>query len=167
MKTSKKLIALIMTVFFTVTVACVSACGVVPVAWVSLQTESGYVTYTSDMYGNTGAHVYLYEDDTRENKLMEISFYPRILGHEERDGVETTLVDITNTYAMYITVYKTNTNSIYSADKEIYLNGEKLTAERSDDTYASFKSMEYHNFGLIRGNPNGRINDVVNYIEYK
>ncbi|MBQ9486119.1 MAG: hypothetical protein IJU83_04695 [Clostridia bacterium] len=145
----------------------VSACETVaPAAWITLKTDGGKVYYSTDMYGNNGAHIYYYENETDENAVIEIRFSPRILGPETVDGTKTTLVDVAGTYAMYITVHKEN--DTYSADKAFYLNGAEtpLVPERTDDaTY--FVSFEFYDFGLIRGNPNGKINGVINTLEYK
>lgn len=155
-------------VFAVIFIFNLTACGaVVPVAWVRLDAGGGQVYYTADMYAMNGAHIYLYENETDNSPVIEISFSPRILGADTVDDIRTTTVDVSGPYAMYITVYKNN--SIYSEEKAFYLNGAEipLVPDRSDDTYASFKTLEFQNFGLIRGNPNGKINGVVNVIEYK
>ena len=160
----------VLSLFFIFNFAACGA-GVVPSAWVALKSDDGYVYYTSNMYGNTGAHIYLYEDETATNKLLEISFAPRILGPDytntHGNGETATIVDISGSYAMHVYVYKTVDNSVYSTEKNIYLNGKKLTPDLTDDESEYFVMLEYDNFGLIRGNPDGKENDVINYIEYK
>ena len=164
----KKVLSVLIIFTICICVCGISACGsVVPVAWIRLEAGGGQVYYTADMYAITGAHIYLYENETDNSPVIEISFSPRILGADTVDGVRTTTVDISGPYAMYITVNKNN--SIYSDDKAFYLNGAEtpLVPDRFDESYASFKTLEFQNFGLIRGNPNGKINGVVNVIEYK
>ncbi len=159
----------VLSLFFIFNFAACDA-GVVPSAWVALKSDDGYVYYTSNMYGNTGAHIYLYEDETATNKLLEISFAPRILGPDytatHGTGETATTVDISGTYSMFIQVYKNTENSVYSAEKDVYLNDEKLTPDLTTD-YENYVLLEYYNFRLVRGNPDGKENDVINYIEYK
>ena len=155
-------------VFAVIFIFNLTACETVaPAAWVRLEAGDGKVYYSTDMYGYNSAHISYYENEEDTRAVIEISFSPRILGPDEVDGVKTTLVDVARFYAMYITVYKNN--DTYSPDKAFYLNGAETPLEptRSDDTYSSFVTFEFENFGLVRGNPGGRINGVVNVIEYK
>ena len=149
------------------------ACGsYVPCAWVQFKFDEGHIVYNaSDVYAYRGAHVYLYENEepgTYELPVMEIRFSPRCMGSEAREvngeTVKTVLFDISEKwYAMYVTVY--TGNSIYSSEKSIYLNGEKLVGEKSQ--HDGFVSYEFENFGLVQGNPNAHMNDEINLIEYK
>ena len=170
MKKIGKIVSVVLSLFAVISLFPLSACQkekVVPAAWVKLVSDRGYAVYTTDMYGYTDAHIYLYTDETCEEVMLKIEFTPRILGPETVDGVKTTLVDLSyDPYTMYVYVYKTA--EIYSEEKEVYLNGKKLTPayeERTASPY--FITLQYVNFGLVRGNPNGKINGVINTIEYK
>lgn len=144
-----------------------SACQrVTPAAWVELRAGDGYVVYTSDMYGITRAHIYCYDDDSTEKTAIEITFIPRILGSDTVDGVKTTLVDVSGAYEMTVIVYKGS--SLYSAEKDFYLNDVKLTPYPSASYDGeSIISLNFRDFTLVRGNPNGKLNGVINVIEYK
>lgn len=159
--------------FIMLVAACasmLSGCfGVVPCAWVTLDME-GYVRYSTDMYGSVNGHICLWEDaetaqnDTyNANYLLKIQFYPRILGPDSINDTQTTTVDISGEYEMIVTINA----SIYSDSKHVYLNGEQLTPSSSYDGSVYFKQFTYSNFGLVRGNPNGHINNFINTIEYK
>ena len=156
--------ALFCTFFF-------SACETVaPAAWITLKTDGGTVYYSTDMYASTRPHIRYYENEEDEENgrpAIEIEFSPRILGPDEVDGVKTTLVDVAGFYAMYITVFKDRT--IYSPDKAFYLNGSEtpLVPYKTHDEYSSFASYEFEEFGLVRGNPGGRLNGFINVLEYK
>ena len=166
-KKTKKMFAVLITLIICLCSFNLAACeNVVPAAWISVKTEGGYFRYTTDMYGNASAHVYCYDDEELQNKAFEITFSPRILGPEEVEGKKTTLVDVSDKYAMYITIYKAS--SIYSETKTFYLNDSEtsLTPTKTDD-YETLVYMEFNDFGLVRGNPNGKINGVINTLEYK
>ena len=149
------------------------ACGsYVPVAWVQFKFDEGYVVYNaSDVYAFNGYHVRLYENEEHgmfESPVLEIRVSPRSMGSEDRkvngETVKTVLVDLSQKrYAMYVTLY-TN-NSIYSSEKSFYLNGEKLAGNKT--THDGFISYTFENFGLIEGNPNAHMNEIVNIFEYK
>ena len=150
---------------------CFSSCGVVPCAWVKLDME-GYVYYSSDMYGTTADHIYLYEsqeiaasDTHRVQYLLSINFYPRILGADTVNDERTTTVDISKKgYSMHVTIDK---DEMYSPEKKLYLNDVALepTTSNIDGAYLVF--FTYENFTFVRGNPGGRLNGKVNKIEYK
>lgn len=165
-KTNKVLFVFIMLLVCLCAVNFIACETVVPAAWVSVNTEGGYFRYTTDMYGSASAHIYCYDDEELQNKAFEITFSPRILGPEEVEGKKTTLVDVSGKYAMYITIYKAS--SIYSETKSFYLNGAEtpLVPTKTDD-YETLVYMEFNDFGLVRGNPNGKINGVINTLEYK
>ena len=55
---------------------------------------------------------------------------------------------------------------IYSADKNVYLNGEKLTPTRTDNLN-TIVCFLFQNFPLKRGNTGGTLNNEINVIEYK
>ena len=150
-----------------------TACGsVVPCAWVYLKMDGGYITYSSDMYGNAGDHVhyYLNEEDATStaNSVLSIRFSPRILGADtvKIDDVDTrtTTVDISD-YADMSIIIKT-TSSIYAESKKIYLNGEELEPTQTTSS-ATIVCYLFQNVKFVRGNPNGHINGAVNSIEYK
>ena len=65
-----------------------------------------------------------------------------------------------------MTVYIKTNSSIYSADKAIYLNGQKVTPTKAENL-GSLAYITIEDINLIRGNPNGKINGVINIIEYK
>lgn len=160
-------------IVFSLLLFSLSGCfGVVPSAWVSLKMEGGYTTYTTDMYGNDRDHIYYYQsqEDAKdiENWVIAVNFIPRILGPEEveLDGkkVKTTIVDISTKADMNI--YIKPTSSVYSGEKSIYLNGEKLTP--SDTVISEYLCCYYfQDVELERGNPGGKINGKVNIIEYR
>ena len=152
-------------------------CGsVVPGAWTKLEVEgleNGKIFYTSHMYASGGPAILYYEnpDDATGDKYnaaytISISFYPRILGADDRNGERTTIVDLSEKQAMSFSVSKTS--AIYSPDKSVYLNGEKLTPERAGTLDGeSLSIMFFDNLKLIRGNPGGHENNIINVIEYK
>ena len=146
---------------------CLAACGkVVPCAWVKFNTE-GTVVYTSDMYGQTGEHIYIYEtqeDLDANNYAITVKFQPRILGVDTVDGVKTTTVDIGDWHDMTVTIYKSS--SYYDADKHVYLNNTQLTPTNTSNL-TNLVAYTFKNVNLVRGNPNGKINGYVNVIEYK
>lgn len=142
--------------------------SVVPCAWVKLDME-GYIYYSSNMYASGGDHIRLYESEEHANQqyanpLLSIVFYPRICGAMDIDGVRTTTVDISSNYSM--TIYVTKTESAYSPEKKIYLNGEQLEPSNVDDLDTLY-CMTFEDFTFVRGNPNGHLNNFVNTIEYK
>ncbi len=167
-KTVPVLISVVLLLLFAVSF---SACEpVIPGAWVSLDMD-GYVVYTANMYSSGGEHIYLYasEEDCREDAyhsryLLAVSFYPRILGPDTLDDKRTTIVDVSGEYEMHVALNKSA--SIYSETKKVYLNGTAL-AEYKDTNYDSMRFKEYRNFGLIRGNPDGKINGVINVLQYR
>ena len=140
---------------------------VTPCAWVTFESE-GYVYYSTSMYGTGRDHIYLYENESDAEKsgteALSVVFEPRILGPEEVNGKKATLVDISTTYSMR--VYINKKRAIYSPDKSIYLNGEKLTPTRVDDGEILL-CLKYEGFTLERGNPNGKLNGKINILEYK
>lgn len=143
--------------------------GVTPCAWVALDME-GYKYYSSNAYTSGGDHIYLYEneevaqnDTYHTDCLISIGFYPRILGADTIDGLRTTTVDISGWYEMKVTI-KTE---LYSESKHIYLNDNQLTPNNFYDGGEYFKILSFENFGLVRGNPGGHLNNFVNKIEYK
>ena len=154
-----------------------SACGnVVPTAWVYFKADTGYVTYGSDMYGVTRAHIYYYENEAdatdTDNSVLYIYFSPRIMGvdtEKKVDGVEmrTTTVDITSWADM--DVYIKTSSAIYDAAKKIYINGVAMEEAEGTSRSGSLAHIRIINLQnkLTRGNPDGHENDVVNVIEYK
>ena len=152
-------------------VACsvvLSACGsVVPCAWVRFESD-GLVYYTSDMYGQTGDHIYIYEtqeDADAKDYAITVRFDPRILGLDTMNDVKTQTVDISKWHDMTVIIYKSKTDT-YSSSKKVYLNGTALTPSTTSDL-DSLVSYTFKNVNLVRGNPNGKINGYVNVIEYK
>jgi len=146
-----------------------SGCGYVKCAWVQFKVDDGKVVYTSDMYGSINSHIKYYEsneDFENGDEAITISFSPRILGADTRNGEETTTVELTKSNIIFVTLYKSH--STYSAEKSFYLNGEKLIPDEGYTTEtANIISMSFSNFKFKQGNPNGRENDVINIIEYK
>lgn len=146
---------------------------VTPAAWVYFKADNGYVSYTTDMYGVTGDHIYYYlnEEDKgdRNNADLTFRFAPRILGPDEREIEGETkrcmCIDLSEKYIdMMVTVY--SKNGYYDESKSIYLNDTKLTPE--DVTTGSYGAMLYfEDLAFTRGNPNGHINNEINKIEYK
>ena len=146
--------------------------GVVPAAWVHFQIEGGRVYYSTDMYAQTRPHISYYENQEDNYPAIEIEFLPRILGPEtveyEGEEIQTTLVDISSYCDIRLTVSKSS--AIYSAEKHVYLNfsTEPMVQDdecSSESTYV--KIFYFKDVNLLRGNPNGHINGVVNFLEYK
>ena len=151
-----------------------SGCFVTPAAWVRLKMDSGYIWYSAYMYASGGAHIYYYESETEYNKgkngdsKIEVEFFPRILGAEdvEIDGetVRTTLVDVGKYSDMRFIV--TKNSEVYSASKRVFLNGKAIEPTNTfDSEYIVIYTFE--DLSLIRGNPMGQRNNVINVIEYK
>lgn len=150
-----------------------TACGVVPCAWIKLDME-GYVYYSTYMYPGSNAHISYYESEEAyeeeqtsftETYLLKITFFPRILGPGEFDGEKVTTVDVGDKYCrMEVTINKQN--GYYDANKKVYLNDEALTPT---DTYDCeyFVQYGFDNFKPVRGNPNGQFNHFINKIAYK
>ena len=185
----KVITSLLIVIIAIVSILTFVACGssVVPFAYTTYKLEGDQVAYYSSvMYGTE--HIYVFEDATKkpnpEDEIYKdnsarylrdcysnsclIVHFKRILGAEEVDGVKADLVDIEKWYYIEVIVFK-NT-SIYSPEKAVYLNGEKLTIKSENDSEYDGDSIfifHYDTCGLKRSNPNGRINNVVNYIEYK
>lgn len=180
-KNMKKILILLMVVVCSFSVLfCFSACGdVVPTAWVYLNIDGGFISYTGDMYGVTSEHVYYFaslEDSFNlDNYILSIRFIPRVMGSDDiilDDGsvLSTILVDVSNVVDMkvYIKTNKPSGSPIYASNKSIYLNGQKLTPTTTDiDNDSHLAGFLYQNISLQRGNPNGKINGVINSIEYK
>lgn len=143
--------------------------GVVPGAWIKFKVDGGRVVYTSNMYASGGPAILYYENSevvVDEEYAISISFYPRIMGKDERNGEDTTIVDMSEKQAMKISVRKTSL--VYSPEKSIYLNGEKLTPESNGTSESEYlKIMFFDNLEFKRGNPGGHENNIVNVIEYK
>ena len=157
---------------------CLSGCifdSVVPVAWVKLDME-GYVYYTANMYASGGNHIELYESQAEFEEmfpqtLIEITFYPRILGADDIEDVgRVTTVDVSrpNQVSMQVVINKLPENSLYSPSKGVYLNGQLLVSNPEYD-YSSdaIVSWMFDNVPLVRGNPNGQFNNFINMLEYK
>ena len=148
-----------------------TACGVVPCAWIKLDME-GYVYYSTYMYPGSHAHIVYYESkeiadaDTYETQyLLKITFFPRILGPADVDGERMTTVDVGQKYCeMQVEINKQN--GYFDENKKVYLNGAALTASRTYDC-EYFVQYSFENFKPVRGNPNGHFNNFINKIEYK
>ena len=173
---AKKFNILKMSVLLVFVLCCtmLSGCFVTPAAWVRLKMDTGYIWYSAYMYASGGAHIYYYESEEEYNKgkngdsKIEVEFFPRILGAEdvEIDGetVRTTLVDVSRYSDMRFIV--TKNSEVYSANKHVYINGEIVEPTSTfDSEYIVIYTFE--DMSLVRGNPMGRRNNVVNVIEYK
>ena len=157
---------------------CLSGCifdNVVPCAWVKLDME-GYVYYRANMYASGGNHIELYEsqeefDSMFPQTLIEIVFYPRILGaYDTEDEGRVTTVDVSrpNQVSMTVIINKLPENSLYSPSKKVYLNGELLVSNPEYDYNSdAIVSWMFDNVPLVRGNPNGQFNEFINKLEYK
>lgn len=149
-----------------------SACGYVASAWVSLKIDTGYVVYTTDMYGTNRGHIRYYnsEEDASDpsNAVMVITFLPRIMGPDVEKG-DVTVVDISQKLSEMDVTFK-KTGGIYSETKKFYLTVNDQSRELpvySTTISGDIVSVIIRDLGLVQGNPNGHINDVINYIEYK
>ena len=165
----KRFLSFLLSFIFVLGGISLSGCfgSVVPCAWVKLDMV-GYIYYTSYVYGD---HIYLYEneenfsnDKYHADYELCVHFFPRILGADTVDDVRTTTVDISKNYSMIIYIIKDK--PLYSTEKNIYLNGEKLIPVQIDDL-DTLLCLTFENFTLVRGNPNGSFNNYVNTIEYK
>ncbi|MBQ7467223.1 MAG: hypothetical protein IJS74_04075 [Clostridia bacterium] len=171
----KKIFAvfMLMTLVLAGSLTFAGCASVVPGAWTKLKVDGGLVVYTANMYSSGGPAIVYYEnpDDATGDRYyvncaISISFYPRIMGKDERNGENTTIVDLSEKQAMSFSVSKTS--EIYSPDKSVYLNGEKLTPETNGSSDGEYlKIMFFDNLKLKRGNPGGHENNVINVIEYK
>ena len=178
----KKLLNIAFALAFIVTCGiCFASCGVVAAAWVTLDMD-GFVRYTTEMYPGR-YHIMLYDsketfdnDTYRTDYLLAITFYPRILGPDfsetanEDGSVDRTVVDISGYCDMEVVI--PIDSAIYSANKKVYINGEALTPTSTnglDGEDAVLVSYMFKNIKpkLVRGNPGGRANGVLNKIEYK
>ena len=185
----KKLLLVFLIVFSLISVISFSACAgskVTSFAYTSYRLVDNQVAYyDSIMYGT---HVYIFEDesympngddvkykdnnaqyrmDCETNSIITIR-YKRSLGVEEVNGDNATLVETDLWYFIEVSIKKSS--SIYSTDKAIYLNGTKLEKNNKNDSIYDYDSLIIYHFedcGLKRSNPNGKINGVINYIEYK
>lgn len=151
---------------------CFSSCGVVAAAWVNLKTDTGYVVYTSDMYGTVSGHICYYnsqeEASDPANAVMKITFLPRILGPDVEVG-NVTVVDISQKLQEMDVVFK-KVGGIYSESKHFYLTVNNETRMLNvDSKYESetIVSLVIKDPGFAQGNPNGQLNGIINYIEYK
>lgn len=160
--------------------------SVTPFSYVSYELSDDQVAY----YSNSvyGTHIFIFEDETMmpdgnleiyndnlsqylidcdANSIINIEF-KRILGVEEVNGKKASLVEIDDWYYIEVTIKKDS--SIYSSNKNIYLNGNKLEISNSNDVIYDYDNIIIYHFddcGLERSNPKGKINDTVNIIEYK
>ena len=180
----KKIIISLVLLFAIVCSTMISGClfdSVVPVAFVKLKTEGTQVTrYTADM-ASSYPHILLFESESDipnpdnydqpldykmacENSCMLYISFKRNMGKDTINDEDVLVCDIDKWYDMSVYIKKSST--IYNANKDIYLNGQKLTPDyKYDGEY--HVSLRFDDFGLVRGNPNGRINNFVNLIEYK
>ena len=170
----KILLGAISIIFVFASILCFTGCeNVVPGAWTRLKVDEGLVVYTANMYASGGPAIVYYEnpDDAGNDKYytkcaIQIEFYPRILGKDERDGVDTTIVDVSQ--KQYMTFAVSKSSAIYAAEKSVYLNGVKLTPEPATLSDSEvLLIMHFENLNLQRGNPGGHENNVINVIEYK
>ena len=184
----KKILMLVLTILcvFSLTGCFLRGNSVAPFAYARYELTGTQVAYhDSIMYGT---NIYIFEDETKvpdindskyvdnmagyrldcdSNSMINISF-KRIMGVEEVDGKKATLVEIEKWY--YVEVLVKKSSSIYDDNKNVYLNGTKLEKKGKDDSvYDSdvIRIFHFEDCGLKRSNPNGKINGVVNIIEYK
>lgn len=132
---------------------------VTPVAYTRFDTSPDLtVYYTSDMYSG---QIKVYDGE-----YVVYSFtFNRCLGRDEMEGKAYTLVDVSRKPDMSVSVLSL---SEYSADKNFYLNGQKLVPDEVSvfEFGASYVFTDID--GFIRTNPDGTlIPENVNYIEYK
>ena len=182
----KKLIAFITMLVSLISLSACFGGSVTPFAYTSFKTTGDQVAYYT--YSIEGTHVFIFENessmpngndekykdnnakylsDCESNSIITIS-YKRSLGVEEVDGTKATLVEIDSWY--YIEVIVKKNSSGYSPNKAIYLNETKLEKSNKHDSIDDSDSLIIYHFedcGLKRSNPNGKINNVVNIIEYK
>ena len=181
----KKLIVL----FFAICLLPISFVGcakVTPIAYVTFKTQYEQVAVYTSHANSSYAHIYVFDnegiipnsDDYAQPAdytlacdsacALSISF-KRNLGADTVNGTRATTCDIDRWQCMTVQINKSS--ETYAESKSLYLNGNKLVVDpsRNDSVYESEYSIIYYfeNFGLKRGNPNGKINGVVNTLEYK
>lgn len=184
----KKLLNLFLLILIISFTTILFSCGlsVTPFAYVTFKLNDNQIAYhDSSMYGT---HIYIFEDqnkmpdgtldkykdnhagflvDCDSNAMATISFNS-ILGVENVDGVRCTLVNLESWYYVQLTVKKDSV--MYDANKSLYLNNTLLTkTDKYDNIYDADGLVKFHfeNCNLVRSNPNGKINNYVNLLEYK
>ena len=184
----KIIVGLIGVILSWVVVLTISGCnfGVTPFAYVSYKLEGDQVAYYDSRM--SGTHIFIFEDESQKpdisdpkyldnhagylldcdsNAMITIRF-KRILGVEDVDGTRASLAEIKGWYQVEVLVVKSS--SIYSDEKEIYINDKKMeTSGKDDSIYDSdvIRIFHFEDHGLKRSNPNGKINNFINMIEYK
>ena len=162
--------------------------NVTPVAFVTYKsTGEQYVQYSSIMYSNPQLYLYaseadvpngndpiyidngpLYRSDCQSAAILYIEFN-RNLGADTIYETRGMYVDVQDFTFMYVTINKDN--SVYSAEKDLYLNGTKLevsaNSHNSFHDYTNFVTYYFEDFGLLRTNSKGYIENIINTIEYK
>lgn len=145
--------------------------SVVPVARVHFKQKGGYVHFSTSMYAGAAGHIMYYEtleDKENNNYTISISFFPRVMGIEnvtyDGEEIQTQLVDISDYVDISLDINKNS--GIFSSEKSVYINGEKVVPKQINDL-SNLYCVLIQNVNLKRANPNGKMNDEVNIIEYK
>ena len=187
MKTKRIIIGVLCLILCGFPIALLSGCGlgVTPVAYVEYKAENEQVVYYTSYVSGALPHIFVFDDvskvpDSSEydqpldyrmacenNCSMYISF-KRNMGKDTVGGRDVLTCDIQTWY--YIRVYIKKDSDVYAENKKLYLNGKELSKKGnadyiSEDEYGI--TYYFEDFGLKRSNPNGRMNGVVNVIEYK
>ena len=166
----------ILSVFALILFAAVlTSCGLIvtPVAYTRFEaTGTQYVYYSSDEYGLTEGQIEVYKDENEfkdEYGIADLEFhFTDCYGKDYLGEYWYTPVSLKNfPVELTVNIWKDSPN--YSADKQIYLNGEALVPDQTDDLETikalTFHKMEEH---LIRTNYLGQLDEeAVNVIEYK
>lgn len=183
----KKVSLLVSLLTLLISIISLSACSnIAPFAYTTYKTIDNQVAY----YDSTmnGVHIYIFENESMmpdgsdekykdnnelyrsdcvSNAIITIGFKSSF-GSETVAGSNTILVDIDKWYYIEVTVKKDS--NIYSADKSVYLNNDKLVKSGKNDSIFESDSIIIYHFedcGLNRSNPNGKIREIINTIEYK
>lgn len=184
----KMLFGLIGVILGWIMVISLSGCGfgVTPFAYVSYKLEGDQVAYYDSRV--SGTHIFIFEDESKKPDISDAKYYDNhakylldcdsnsmimirfksILGVEDVGDTRASLAAIKGWYMVEVVVVKSS--SIYSDEKEVYINDKKMEATGKNDSISDMSSIKIFHFedhGLKRSNPNGKINDFVNMIEYK
>lgn len=132
--------------------------------------ESQYIYYSADVYGYTHGQIEVYKDLDEFNSTFSIADlvfrFSKCLGADEIEGKKYTVVDLSKkTLYFQVEIYKES--DLYSTDKAVYLNGEKLTP---DSTFDGDTLLIYHYYkvNFTKSNPKGILDySKTNTLEYK
>lgn len=147
-----------------------SGCGVTPMAHVKFQSETGVVIYTNGHLYESGPSIYYFDTEEDSQSLdyldfsMSIQFLDETFGKETLNGVECESFYLSNHPEIHICLNKSK--ALYDAQKNIYLNGTKLTPYQTND-FDNLFFFTFRNVNFVRANTDCSDNEFINVIEYK